>query len=706
MKYFFQISHAATVTALSDKIQFSSFLRTIPNDLFQSIAIAQLVLHFGWTWVGLLSDSSDYGLQGSLKVKEELIKTGACIAFSETIPALHSDMKIQYISETIRKSSANVIVVYSVDVDLYPLMLVNAQNNVTGKVWVGTDGWTQSYLLSKSDFLRTLQGTLSFLVRKGNISGFTEYIYSLNPYRNPNDIFLKQFWELVFNCKLQILENNYKNMTKESNVCVGDETLEDMKLDIFKLNDLRNTYNIYNAIYAVAYALQDMISCRYREGPFGNGTCAVMNDFQPWQLFHYVKNVHFWNKNGEEVFFDIHGDPPAMFSIVNWQVTPENSFRYQDVGRFDATAADNQKLTVDISAILWNEGHGEIPQSLCSESCPPGYRKAVQPGQPVCCFSCIMCSEGEISNQTDSIVCVKCLKDGWPNDRQDMCIKKVIEFLSYEEPLGATLAAVSTFLEMATAAVLTIFIKYHHTPVVKANNRGLSYLLLFSLMLCLLCSFIFIGNPTHVTCMLRQGAFGIIFTMAISCVLAKTVMVFIAFTASKPNIILQKYAGPKLPKILVMFCTSVQIIICACWLVVSPPFKDENTASVIGKIIIECNEGSPVPFWCMLCYMGLLAVVSLIVAFLSRNLPDSFNEAKFITFSMLVFVCVWISFIPAYLSTQGKYMVAVEIFAIMSSGAGLLLCIFSPKFYIILFRPEMNTRYYIMGKGAFKNGKD
>ncbi|XP_043929388.1 extracellular calcium-sensing receptor-like [Protopterus annectens] len=628
-----QISHGATVMALSDKNQFPSFLRTIPSDLFQAIGIVHLVLYFGWTWVGLLSDSSDYGLQGSLKVKEELVKAGACIAFFETIPAMYSEMKINHISKIIQTSSVNVIVIYSTEVNLYPVLEVIARNNVTGKVWIASDAWAQSYMFFKNEFLRILQGTLGFLVRKGDIPGFKQYIYNLNPYNNPADIFLKHFWEIVFDCKLQIIDNTYKtneNLTNESKICNGDETLQGMSLDFFQLNDLRSTYNIYNAMYSVAHAVSDMLSCRHGKGPFGNGTCVVINDFQPWQ----------------------------------------------------------------------------IPQSFCSESCSAGYRKAPQPGQPICCFNCIMCSQGEISNQTDSIDCLKCPKDGWPSERQDKCVKKIIEFLSYEEHLGTVLTTVSIFLTMAAAVILMVFRKNHHTPIVKANNRELSYALLFSLMLCFLCSLIFIGRPTHATCMLQQGAFGIIFTLSISCVLAKTVVVVIAFSASKPNSTLQKYAGPRLPKILVMVCTSVQVMICGSWLIVLPPFRDENATSVTGRIIIECNEGSPVSFWCMLSYMGLLATISLVVAFLSRKLPDSFNEAKFISFSMMVFVSVWMSFIPAYLSTQGKYMVAVEIFAIISSGAGLLLCIFVPKCYIILLRPEMNNRDYLMGKGVFKNGKD
>ncbi|XP_043929409.1 vomeronasal type-2 receptor 26-like [Protopterus annectens] len=339
-----------------------------------------------------------------------------------------------------------------------------------------------------------------------------------------------------------------------------------------------------------------------------------------------------------------------------------------------------------------------IPQSLCTNSCPAGYRKVPEPGQPICCFNCVECSHGEISNQSDSVVCIKCPSDEWSNEKQNKCIKKLPEYLSYEDPLGETLAGIATFTAMATAVVFAIFLKSHNTPVVKANNCELSYILLISLVLCFLCSLIFIGRPTHLTCIFRQVAFGIIFTLSVSCVLAKTLVVVIAFKASNPNSNLRKYVDPRFPKILVMLCTLIQVLICFIWLILCPPFQDNNTTSVTGKIIIECNESSTTAYWCMLSYMGLLATISLVVAFLSRNLPDSFNEAKYITFSMLVFVSVWVSFIPAYLSIRGKYMVAVEVFAIVSSGAGLLVCIFTPKCYIILLRPDKNTRNYLMGK--------
>ncbi|XP_053312107.1 vomeronasal type-2 receptor 26-like [Spea bombifrons] len=273
----------------------------------------------------------------------------------------------------------------------------------------------------------------------------------------------------------------------------------------------------------------------------------------------------------------------------------------------------------------------------------------------------------------------------------------MIEFLSYKDDLLTFISASASLLLCFVAGlILLVFTLFWNTPIVRANNRSLSFILLFFIMLSFLCVFLFIGRPVDITCMLRQTSFGIIFSVAVSCVLAKTLMVCIAFKATKPGSAWHKWVGVKLPNSTVMFCSSIQVIINICWLAISPPFQEQDLYSQKGKIIIQCNEGSVIAFYSVLGFMGILAAVSFIIAFLARSLPDSFNEAKYITFSMLVFCSVWIAMIPAYLSTKGKYLVAVEIFAILMSSFGLLSCIFFPKCYIILFRSEMNTKTYVL----------
>ncbi|XP_075117021.1 vomeronasal type-2 receptor 26-like [Leptodactylus fuscus] len=326
------------------------------------------------------------------------------------------------------------------------------------------------------------------------------------------------------------------------------------------------------------------------------------------------------------------------------------------------------------------------PRSVCSDSCPTGYRKMIHEGKPPCCYDCVPCPRGEISNHTDMISCWQCPDDLWPNEKKDKCIKKQVTYLSYEEMLGTTLACSAIVLLIASLVTLAIFVHYWNSPVIKATNRYLSFLLLLSLTFTFGSCLLFIGHPGQITCLLRQTIFGLSFTVSVSTLLAKTILVVLAFRATKPASRLRRFMGKKVPCFIVSFCSSIQALICALWLGTCPPTPILDIHSQPGLIVIECDEH--VGFYVMLSYIGCLAMGCLVIAFPARNLPDRYNEAKFITFSMLVFFSAWIPFIPGYLSTKGKYTVAVEVFAILVSAAGVLGCISFPKIFIIFCTPE------------------
>jgi vomeronasal 2 receptor len=288
--------------------------------------------------------------------------------------------------------------------------------------------------------------------------------------------------------------------------------------------------------------------------------------------------------------------------------------------------------------------------------------------------------------------CIKCPEDQYPNKQRNQCLPKIAAFLSHEDILGAILVSMATSFGTFSAMILGLFIHYRDTPIVRANNRNLSYLLLISLMLCFFCSLMFTGDPRRVTCVLRQMIFGVVFSIALSAILAKTFIVVVAFKTIKPGSILKMGIVTRLSNAIVCCGSIIQVCICAVWLGTYPPFPDVDMHSEFGQIILLCNEGSTFAFYCVLGYLGFLASLILLIAFLVRRLPDSFNEAKTITFSMLVVCSVWICFIPTYLSSTGKTMVAVEIVSILASSASLLSFIFVPKCYVILLRSGGQSR--------------
>nr|XP_060638986.1 vomeronasal type-2 receptor 26-like [Anolis sagrei ordinatus] len=692
---------------VNNEVQGHFFHRMFPNIGYQYEGLVKLLLHFNWIWIGVVSMDDDTGEGFVRNVLPTFAQKGICFQFVARLPQITfpggSGKLLDGYKEIILfliRCTASVAVVHGEIHTIMAIIFVGNTVELFGtllqrrpKVWVMTAQMEFASLSHHRDMsVHFFHGALSFAVHSEEPLGFKQFLQTRNPYLEKEDKFLWGFWEEAFNCSLSdclLGEEDDEDMTP----CTWKEKLETLSVSVFETSMTSHSYSVYNAVYAVAHALQAMYSSKFKSNPVLNGGREELWNIHPWQIHQFLRRVAFNNNAGEEISFNQNGELLTHFDILNWVTFPNESFVRIKVGTMEPQGPADKMFTIQEDAIVWPSIFDQMPPlSRCNEKCLLGFSKRMMEGEQFCCYNCLSCPEGKISNQTDMDACFECPGYQYPNDYMDECLPKEITFLSFGEPLGIILTVFALKFSLITIFILGIFMMYRDTPIVKANNKNLTYILLTSLLLSFPCALLFIGRPGKVTCLLQQTAFGMIFSVALSSILAKTITVILAFIATKPGSRIRRWMGKRFTYSIVLLCSFSQAVICSIWLIISPPFPDLDMYSVTQTIVLKCNEGSGGMLYSLLCFMGFLALVSLTLAFLARKLPDSFNEAKFITFSMLVFCSVWMCFIPTYLSTKGKYMVAVEIFSILTSSVGLLGCIFSPKCYIILVKPELNTK--------------
>ncbi|XP_053234812.1 vomeronasal type-2 receptor 26-like [Podarcis raffonei] len=689
-----QVNYAFGSHVLNDKRQFPFFYRMVPKEEAVYPAIVKLLHHFRWTFIGLIAPDTENGEMFMKTLPPMLEESGSCVAVSQSIPPLNPYRMNFKLAPSEKWRQVHVFLYYVestyffLGIKLAEMIFDQLIKPTVGKVLIFTPMWDLSVdligLINSGLHFQHFHSILSFPIganKWAKYGDFSAFYFAI-----------KQFWLEVFTCSYLKNTLSVKRWTR----CREREELEMLPQEYLERLLSLNSYRIYNTVQAVARSLNAAYLSRSK---WRLKNSLEIQRLQPWQLHSFLGDAQFYNSSMDGVYLDENGELAADLDIVNWVVFPNRSLLREIIGSIRRQKSLDLKCTMDQNATVCPKWLSKpLPTSRCVESCQPGFFKVVQEGMLLCCYDCVPCAEGTMATQEDAERCTRCPEDQHPNKARVQCFYKIITFLAYEEPLGIFQASFALFLSLTTCVVLGIFIIFQETPIVKANNRDLSYILLVSLLLSFLSSFLFIGRPRKVTCLLRQMAFSIIFSVSISSVLAKTITVVLAFLATKPGNRVKKWLGKSLASSIVISCSIVQVAICIIWLGISPPFPESDMHSQPREIILQCNEGSVAMFYAALGYMGFLASICFTVAFLARKLPGAFNEAKLITFSMLVFCSVWVSFVPSYLSTKGKYMVAVQIFSILASSAGLLVCIFFPKCYIILLRPELNTKEHLTTK--------
>ena len=256
-----------------------------------------LIIHFGWVWVGAIASEDDYGKYGVKSFREKMETANLCVAFSETIPKVYSNEKMQIAIDAVKSSTAKVIVLYATDIDLCPFVLEVIHHNITDRTWIASEAWITSALIAKPEYFPYFGGTIGFAIPRSVIPGLKEFLYDVHPSKDPNDVLTIEFWQTAFNCTWPNNSVPYNvdhrvNMTGKEDrlydmsdqLCTGEEKLEDLKNTYLDTSQLRITNNVRQAVYLLAYAMDHLsrvdITEEYRE----NIVCPIIPDFESDKL--------------------------------------------------------------------------------------------------------------------------------------------------------------------------------------------------------------------------------------------------------------------------------------------------------------------------------------------------------------------------------------------------------------------------------------
>ena len=684
------ISFAATSDELSSA-QFRYFLRTVPSDSQQVRVQADLFEHFQWTYVGTVALDDSYGRFGVSALQTESYKRNTfCVAFSEFIPRLRAAQSMtQIVSRIKQQGNVKVVVVWVFGGYAKQFFEEAHRQKLSQRTWILGDATStegSSELLGP--YFSLLDGALGVQPHNRKYERFAKHLASLTPNktsfgRNP---WWDEYWEQLRNCSVQTVNET-------------DPKCIDVPLSRNEANELFDPYLVYliDAIYAAAYALDRSIRCRDSEEKLrGPGECLPANPSKTGRidLLSYLKNVSFKGLTGM-VEFDNQGNPKeSSFEIVNIQVRGAGEKNKFVVGSWNSK--EKQRLRLNDSAIKWANGSifTEVPSSVCSEVCAPGTRQEII---APCCWKCVKCPGDTVSKEPGSTNCTACSSKQKSNDAKTKCLSLPVRNLRLQDTAGVFLSFVTVVGYCVTTVALLVFMKFRKTAIVKASNRQLSFVLLLTIFLSFTLALLSLAEPTDFICRVTLFSRYIIYTTFVSILWLKSVRIFVVFQVDASMMPWQEYISKgKYQVALVALVNSVDVVLLTAWFASDPPFQNEKIQPT-QYIFYTCKPyGSSVGkvLYFMICsYVLLLSLLSSVYAFKVRKLPDNFNEARFIGFSLYIILLSAICYYSLEFSVQeGWYISVIACTTTLGDSFGLLGCMFGRKVFNILFRPERNSK--------------
>ncbi|XP_065350296.1 metabotropic glutamate receptor 3-like isoform X1 [Cloeon dipterum] len=675
-----QMSYASTSTELSDKSRFEYFSRVVPPDNFQAQAMVEVVRELGWKYVSTVAVEGDYGEKGIQSFIEIAASSGICIAVSEKIlrNAKTEDFD-KIVERLVQKANARGVIMFVDEDNTRKLLSATVRANKTGHfTWFGSDSWgAKVHPVKEQEW--AAESAITVLPRRTAIEGFDEYYRSLRPRLdreaytnttklakvgnklvNSRNIWFREFWSQHHKCSFN---------DSFSPKCTGNETINDYEQEGL-------VPYVVDAVYAMAHAIHNLISDVCGSEPFS--LCDKLRPAPPGvDLLEYIRNVSFTGRQGFEIKFNKDGDAFGSYNIYQYQ-RKDDKYDYVKIGTWE------ERLKMDMSMTKWK--NSTVPKSICSENCATGH---IRNFQDQCCWVCVACREDAyVFNDT----CKPCEPGHAPSQDKTFCVKLPAQVIEWGSPWALVPLAFAVIGILSTIFVLLVFIRYNKTPIIMASGRELCYVLLMGILACYLMTFVILARPTQLSCSILRVGLGVCLTVCYSAIITKTNRISRIFNRGIRSIQRPSCTSPSSQVIICLGIVSVQLLGAIGWLVYEKPDVREVYPYPL-TVVLTCGV-STFSLMMSLVYNMFLILLCTLYAFKTRKIPENFNEAKYIGFTMYSTCIVWLAFVPIYFGTNNDYKVQIAstCMCVNISATVALGCLFAPKVYIVLFQPKKNVR--------------
>lgn len=259
-------------------------MRTIPSDKHQTKAIAKLMHHYSWNWVGVVYGDNEYGRAAFQSFIKDAETNTVCLAYQEILPDHPDHSILKQVAQKIHSSSAQVVLLI-LKTDLVKILFKEMIRTNTSRIWIASDAWSLSKTLAKMDGINKVGDILGFSFDSGMSESFDNYLKNLTVLPGEYNHFIAEYKNLRFNCTPECFLNepplycpppDLLNI-KSSNACTFKDPQKQNDDYLVKALDTSKALTTRIAVWAVANALKNLLKCQ-------NSSCLGEINFPPWKV--------------------------------------------------------------------------------------------------------------------------------------------------------------------------------------------------------------------------------------------------------------------------------------------------------------------------------------------------------------------------------------------------------------------------------------